>query len=70
MYSSSLPPERYTEQYELAAKELDFDLHLATCEYEIKSGISVTFEPMPQADPEPQNNNSVYNLNQILDAFS
>lgn len=70
MHGSSLPPERYTEQYELAAKELDFDLHLAACEYEIKSGISVTFEPMLQAEQQPQDNNSVYNLNEILDAFS
>ncbi|WP_193897348.1 hypothetical protein [Nostoc sp. LEGE 06077] len=57
-------------QSELAGKELDFALHLAACEYEIKSGISVTFEPMPEPETQAQQQaNSIYNLNDILDAF-
>ncbi|WP_413201318.1 hypothetical protein [Nostoc piscinale] len=71
MNTSSLPPERYAEQAVLAANELDFELHLSACEAEAKSGIHVSFEPMPQqADTQTQQTNSVYNLNEILDAFS
>ena len=68
MYSSSLPPEMYEEQALLAAQELDFDLHLAACEAEIKSGITASLELMPKADPKTEN--SVHNFNAILDAFS
>lgn len=67
MQSSSIPPEWYEAQAELAAQELDFDLHLAACESEIKHGISASLEPMPQPDPQPLDN-SVYNFNAILDA--
>lgn len=64
MNSSSIPPEWYADQYELAAQELDFDLHMAACEAEIQNGINASLEPMPQ---EPDN--SVYNLNAILDGL-
>lgn len=68
--NSSISPEWYEAQAALAANELDFELHIAACEYEIKSGISVTFEPMPQAEQQtPQSDNSVYNFNAIIDAF-
>lgn len=65
MNSSSIPPEWYEQQYELAAQELDFDLHMAACEAELKDGITATFAPMPQADQTTDN--SVYNLNALLD---
>lgn len=68
--SSSIPVDWYPEQYELAAKELDFDLHLAAQEAEITSGISVCFTPMPEPVSElEQQKNSLYNLNEILDSF-
>ncbi len=70
MHSSSIPPGWYADQAELASQELDFDLHLAACEAEIKSGITVTFQPMPETDPQPNDSNSLYKLNEILDAFS
>lgn len=65
---NSIPPDWYQSQAEIAAQELDFDLHLAACEAEIKEGIAASLEPMPQ--PEKQSDNSVYNFNAILDAFS
>lgn len=40
---------------------------LGTCEAELKDGITATFAPMPQA--EQQQDNSVYNLNALLDAL-
>lgn len=69
MNNSSIPPEWYAVQAELAAKELDFDLHLAACEAEIKSGISVTFQPIETESETQQPDNSVYNLNAILDGL-
>lgn len=65
MDSSSIPPEWYAAQYELAAQELDFDLHMAACEAEMQDGINASLEPMPQPEPD----NSVYNLNSILDGL-
>ncbi|ALF52973.1 hypothetical protein ACX27_09115 [Nostoc piscinale CENA21] len=71
MEASSLSPEFYEMQAALAANELDFELHLSACEAEAKSVINGSFEPMPQAETQPQQStNSVYNLNEILDAFS
>ncbi len=67
MNSSSLPPEWYADQAQLAAAELDFDLHIAAAESTIKDAISANFDPMPQADPTPDS--SLYNLNAILDAL-
>jgi hypothetical protein len=58
----------YKEQALLAAQELDFDLHLAACEAEVKNGITASLEPMPKAD-NPKSENSVHNFNAILDAF-
>lgn len=37
------------------------------CEGEIKEAIAATFEPMPQAEASAEVDNSVYNLNAILD---
>lgn len=67
MNSSSLPPELYAAQAELAAQELDFDLHLAACEAQNKEAISATFDPMPVADQ--RTDNSVYNFNAIIDGL-
>jgi hypothetical protein len=69
MYSSSFPPEWYEDQARLAARELDFDLHLAACESEMKSAIHASLQPLPQPDPKPPEN-SVYNFNAILDAIT
>jgi hypothetical protein len=66
--SSNIPPNWYQAQAELAAEELDFDLHLGACETQMKEGIAASLEPMPEPDPKPDN--SVYNFNAILDAFS
>jgi hypothetical protein len=65
MNSSSISPEWYAAQAELAAQELDFDLHMAACEAELKDGINANFTPMPEPDPD----NSVYNFNAILDGL-
>jgi hypothetical protein len=67
MNSSSLPPEFYADQAALAAQELDFDLHIAACEAEIRDGVNACFQPMPEPDPTPDN--SIYNLNAILDGL-
>jgi hypothetical protein len=68
--NNNIPSDWYDRQAENAARELDFDLHLSACEYEIQSGISVTFEPMPEPEPQtPDSDNSVYNFNAIIDAF-
>lgn len=67
MFLSSFPPEWYEDQARLAAQELDFDLHIAACESEIKQAINASLEPMPEPDPHPLDN-SVYNFNAILDA--
>jgi len=48
-------------------KELDFDLHIAACESEIKQAINASLEPMPKSN-EPES--SVYRFNEILDAES
>jgi hypothetical protein len=68
MGSSNISPNWYQSQAELAAEELDFDLHLGACETEMMQGIAASLEPMPEPDPKPDN--SVYNFNAILDAFS
>lgn len=68
MDSSSFPPNWYTNQAALAAQELDFDLHMAACESEIRDGVNASFQPMPVADPV-QPENSVYNLNALLDSI-
>ncbi|BAY77939.1 hypothetical protein NIES25_44090 [Nostoc linckia NIES-25] len=62
---NSIPPDWYEAQAELAAQELDYDLHLAACEAEIKEGIAASLEPMPEPVPD----NSVYNFNAILDGL-
>jgi hypothetical protein len=62
---SNIPPDWYEVQAELAAAELDYDLHLAACESGIKDGIAASLEPMPNPVPE----NSVYNFNAILDGL-
>lgn len=65
---NSIPPDWYQVQADLA-QELDYDLHLAACEAGIKESIAASLERMP--DPVPQQpDNSVYNFNAILDAFS
>lgn len=69
MQSSSFPPEWYADQARLAAQELDFDLHLAVCESELKSAINANLQPLPVADPKPPEN-SVYKFNEILDTIS
>lgn len=66
MQSSSFPPEWYPAQAALAAQELDFDLHIAACEAEIKQAIAIGLEPLPPLNQQPEN--SVYNLNAILDS--
>ncbi|MCF2149797.1 hypothetical protein IQ276_025895 [Desmonostoc muscorum LEGE 12446] len=63
--NSNLPPDWYQTQAELAAQELDYDLHLAACESAIKDGIAASLQPMP----EPVRDNSVYNFNAILDGL-
>lgn len=68
MESSGIPSDWYAQQAELAARELDFDLHMAACEAEIRSAIAANFEPMPMAD-SPPTENSVYNFNAILDSL-
>jgi hypothetical protein len=68
MQSSSFPPEWYADSSRLAAQELDFDLHLAGCEAEIRDGISASLQPMPEPDKPEQLENSLYNFNAILDA--
>ncbi len=67
MRSSSFPADWYPDQAELAAQELDFDLHMAACEAELRSGASMAFDPLPDPDPTPDN--SVYSLNAILDSL-
>ncbi|MFN6540887.1 MAG: hypothetical protein RM021_031725 [Nostoc sp. EkiNYC01] len=67
--NSHIPPDWYEVQAELAAQELDYDLHLAACEAGIKEGIAASLEPMPESVSQ-QPDNSVYNFNAILDAFS
>ncbi|MFN6565437.1 MAG: hypothetical protein RMY28_037330 [Nostoc sp. ChiSLP01] len=66
---NSIPPDWYQTQADIAAQELDYDLHLAACEAGIKEGIAASLEPMPEPVPQ-QPDNSVYNFNAILDAFS
>ncbi|MGH1392780.1 MAG: hypothetical protein ACRAVC_01910 [Trichormus sp.] len=58
-------PEWYAEQIQQTIRELNFDLHLAVCEVEIKNGISASLEPIPLPDLPPDM--SIYNLNAILD---
>ncbi|MBL1199887.1 MAG: hypothetical protein FWK04_12565 [Nostoc sp. GBBB01] len=65
MHSSSIPPDWYETQASLAVQELDYDLHLAACEAEIKEGIAASLEPMPEPIPD----NSVYNFNAIIDGL-
>lgn len=62
---NSIPPDWYQSQAEIAAQELDYDLHLATCEAGIKEAITASLEPMPEPVPD----NSVYNFNAILDGL-
>ncbi|MBD2361250.1 hypothetical protein [Anabaena sp. UHCC 0399] len=59
-------PEWYAEQARQIMRELNFDLHLAVCEVEIKNGISASLEPIPQ--PELPPDMTIYNLNAILDS--
>lgn len=66
MQSSSFPSEWYPAQAALAAQELDFDLHIAACEAEIKLAISANLEPLPPLNQLLED--SVYNLNAILDS--
>jgi hypothetical protein len=41
---------------------------LSTCEGEIKDAITATFDPPPEADPQPQETeNSIYNFAAILE---
>lgn len=58
-------PEWYAEQVQQTMRGLNFDLHLAVCEVEMKNGISASLEPMPP--PELLPDMSLYNLNGILD---
>jgi hypothetical protein len=58
-------PEWYAQQVQQTIRELNFDLHLAICEVEIKNGISASLEPIPLPDLPPDM--SIYNLNAILD---
>ncbi|MEJ1930809.1 hypothetical protein WDZ92_11155 [Nostoc sp. NIES-2111] len=67
MNSSSLHPSWYADQSALAAQELDFDLHMAAYEAEIRDGVNACFQAMPDPDPTPDN--SVYNLNALLDSL-
>ncbi|WP_138500939.1 hypothetical protein [Nostoc sp. PA-18-2419] len=67
MQTSSFPSDWYQSQAEIAAHELDCDLHLAACEAQIKEGIAASLEPMPEPDSKPDN--SVYNFNAILDGL-
>jgi hypothetical protein len=67
MNSSSFPADWYEDQAALAAQELDFDLHMATCEAEIRDGVNASLQAMPVADSAPEN--SVYNLNALLDSI-
>ncbi len=68
MHSSSIPPNRYETQSEIAGQELDYGLHLATCEAGIKEGIAASLEPMPKPVEQPPDN-SVYSFNAILDGL-
>ncbi|WGV23458.1 hypothetical protein [Halotia branconii] len=63
MHSSSLPPPDSS----LPVQNLQPNLDLGNSESEIRQAISANFDPMPQADPEPDS--SLYNLNAILDAL-
>jgi hypothetical protein len=60
---SNIPSDWYEQQAQQAAQDLDLDLHLAVGEAELKDAISANFDPMPERVPD----NSVYNLNDILD---
>lgn len=40
--------------------------NLPNCEAEIKDAVNATFEPMPPPEP-PKPDNSIYNLNALLD---
>lgn len=62
---NNIPSDWYSSQAEQAAYELDFDLQMSACEAEITSAINASFEPSPE--PDKQADNSVYNLNAILD---
>ncbi|WGV25682.1 hypothetical protein [Halotia branconii] len=58
---------RTPQQDEQTVNNLDFNPILTSCESEIKDGISANFDPMPQ--PDPSQDNSVYNFNAILDGL-
>jgi hypothetical protein len=59
-------PDWYVKQAQQTIRELNFDLHLAACEVEIKNGITASLEPIPP--PELPPDTTIYNLNAILDS--
>ncbi|MCF4967242.1 hypothetical protein CV014_09045 [Nostoc sp. CMAA1605] len=65
---TTVVPEWYAEQAQQTMRALNFDLHLAVCEREIKNGISASLEPIPLPDPR-QIEVTIYNLNAILDGY-
>lgn len=58
-------PEWYAQQAQETLQTLNFDLHLAVGEVEIKNGIRASLEPIPPSEILPDI--TIYNLNAILD---